>query len=209
MTLKVIKWRLKVFCWSCDGVPLKWNKKKLPSLQFVITDQMNPLSPLNSNDRSIPLNPESTTEGDHMVSWCHDVIVRNWWRSLVHGPVNIASLLIVIHAETYSSLPPLPNHASTFDKNTTTTLVVLLVHPSSLLESLFLFLLSASVVNCFFRKSYSWYFSTSKRMKYQSKQCKTFWLFCTVHTVDPFLPFFKKFSPRLSSFLDSIYLSRN
>ncbi len=27
VTLKIIKWRLKVFCWSCDGVPLKWNKK--------------------------------------------------------------------------------------------------------------------------------------------------------------------------------------
>ncbi len=52
---KVIKRRLQVFCWSCDGVPLKLNKKKLPSLQFVITDQMSPLSPLNSNDRSIPL----------------------------------------------------------------------------------------------------------------------------------------------------------
>ena len=24
VTLKVIKRRLKVFCWSCDGVPLKW-----------------------------------------------------------------------------------------------------------------------------------------------------------------------------------------
>ncbi len=26
-TLKVIKRRQQVFCWSCDGVPLKWNKK--------------------------------------------------------------------------------------------------------------------------------------------------------------------------------------
>ncbi len=25
VTLKVIKRRLKVLCWSCDGVPLKWN----------------------------------------------------------------------------------------------------------------------------------------------------------------------------------------
>ena len=31
------------------------NLKKLPSLQFVITDQMSLISPLNSNDRSIPL----------------------------------------------------------------------------------------------------------------------------------------------------------
>jgi hypothetical protein len=29
--------------------------KKLPSLQFVITEQISLLSPLNSNDRSIPL----------------------------------------------------------------------------------------------------------------------------------------------------------
>jgi hypothetical protein len=28
VTLKVIKRRLKVLCWSCDGVPLKWNLKK-------------------------------------------------------------------------------------------------------------------------------------------------------------------------------------
>jgi hypothetical protein len=27
VTLKVIKRRPKTFCWSCDGVPLKWNKK--------------------------------------------------------------------------------------------------------------------------------------------------------------------------------------
>ncbi len=54
VTLKVIKRHLKVFCWSCDGVPLKRNKK-LQSLQFVITDQMSLISPLNLNDRSIPL----------------------------------------------------------------------------------------------------------------------------------------------------------
>ncbi len=27
VTLEIIKRRLLVFCWSCDGVPLKWNKK--------------------------------------------------------------------------------------------------------------------------------------------------------------------------------------
>ncbi len=54
VTIKVIKRRLQVFWWSCDGVPLKLNNKKIPSLQFVITDQMSPLSPLNSNGRSIP-----------------------------------------------------------------------------------------------------------------------------------------------------------
>ncbi len=61
VTLKVIKRRLKVFCWSSDGVPLKWNKKKLPSLQFVITDQMSLLSPFNLNDRSIPLRRSQKT----------------------------------------------------------------------------------------------------------------------------------------------------
>jgi hypothetical protein len=30
-------------------------EKKLPSLQFASTDQISLLSPLNSNDRSIPL----------------------------------------------------------------------------------------------------------------------------------------------------------
>jgi hypothetical protein len=32
------------------------NLKKFPSLQFVIMDQISLLSPLSSNDRSIPLN---------------------------------------------------------------------------------------------------------------------------------------------------------
>jgi hypothetical protein len=36
--------------------------KKLPSLQFVITDQMSLISPLNSNDRSIPLNLALTSK---------------------------------------------------------------------------------------------------------------------------------------------------
>ena len=59
VTLKVIKRHLKVFCWSCDGVPLQWNKKKIPSLQFVIMDQISLLSPLSSNDRSIPLSKQT------------------------------------------------------------------------------------------------------------------------------------------------------
>ncbi len=54
VTLKAITRCQEIFCWCCDGVPLKWNKKKL-GLQFVITDQMSLLSPLNSYDRSIPL----------------------------------------------------------------------------------------------------------------------------------------------------------
>jgi hypothetical protein len=55
VTLEIIKRRPKVFCWSCDDDPLKWDKKKLPSLQFAITDRMSLLSPLNLNGRSIPL----------------------------------------------------------------------------------------------------------------------------------------------------------
>jgi hypothetical protein len=56
VTLEVIKRHPKVFCWSCDEDPLKWDKKNLPSIQFVITDRMSLLSPLSSNGRSIPLN---------------------------------------------------------------------------------------------------------------------------------------------------------
>jgi hypothetical protein len=37
------------------------NLKKFPSLQFVIMDQISLLSPLSSNDRSIPLK-KGTTE---------------------------------------------------------------------------------------------------------------------------------------------------
>ena len=58
VTLKVIKRHLLVFCWSCDVVPLKWNLKKLPSLQFVITNRLSLISHLNSNDRSIPLRKD-------------------------------------------------------------------------------------------------------------------------------------------------------
>ncbi len=60
VTLEIIKRRILVFCWSCDESPLKWNKKKLPSLQFVITNRLSLFSPLNSNDRSIPLTYEVT-----------------------------------------------------------------------------------------------------------------------------------------------------
>ncbi len=56
VTLVVIKRHPKVFCWSCDEDPLKWEEKKLRSFQFVITDRMSLLSPLSSNGRSIPLN---------------------------------------------------------------------------------------------------------------------------------------------------------
>ncbi len=56
VTLEIIKRRLLIFCWSYDESPLKWNKKILPSLQFVFTNLLSLLSPLNSNDRSIPLS---------------------------------------------------------------------------------------------------------------------------------------------------------
>ncbi len=59
VTLEVIKRHPKVFCWSCDEDSLKWEKKNLPSIQFVVTDRMSLLSPLSSNGRSIPLNDHS------------------------------------------------------------------------------------------------------------------------------------------------------
>ncbi len=37
--------------------PFKMKKKKLPSLQFVITNRLSLISHLNLNDRSIPLRP--------------------------------------------------------------------------------------------------------------------------------------------------------
>jgi hypothetical protein len=40
VTLEIIKRRLLVFCWSCDEIPLKWEEKKLPSLQFMKRDRM-------------------------------------------------------------------------------------------------------------------------------------------------------------------------
>ncbi len=56
VTLEIIKQCPKVFCWSCDEDPLKWDKKNLLSLQFVILERMSLLSPLCSNARSIPLS---------------------------------------------------------------------------------------------------------------------------------------------------------
>ncbi len=56
VTLEVIKRHLKVFCWSCDEGHLKLDKKNNRASQFIITDQMSLLSPLNSNGQSIPLN---------------------------------------------------------------------------------------------------------------------------------------------------------
>ncbi len=55
VTLEIIKRRPKVSCRSCDEDPLKWDKKNLPSLQFVLSERMSLLSPLSSNGRSIPL----------------------------------------------------------------------------------------------------------------------------------------------------------
>jgi hypothetical protein len=56
VTLEIIKRCPKVFCWSWDENPLKWDKKNLPSLQFVILEWMSLLSPLCSNARLIPLS---------------------------------------------------------------------------------------------------------------------------------------------------------
>jgi hypothetical protein len=40
------------------------NLKKFPSLQFVIMDQISLLSPLSSNDRSIPLRDQVPENAD-------------------------------------------------------------------------------------------------------------------------------------------------
>ncbi len=48
VTLKVIKRRLLVFCWSCDEGHLKWDKKKLPSLLVCNYGSPRLASPLNS-----------------------------------------------------------------------------------------------------------------------------------------------------------------
>ncbi len=46
-----------LFCWSCDELHLKWErKKKFPSLQFIKRDRMSLLSNLPPNGRSMPLS---------------------------------------------------------------------------------------------------------------------------------------------------------
>ncbi len=57
VTLKVIKRRLLVFCWSCDEIHLKWEEKKFPSLQFI--NRMSLLLTPPPNGRSMPLRPFS------------------------------------------------------------------------------------------------------------------------------------------------------
>ena len=52
--------------------------KKLPSLQFVITDQIRLLSPLNSNDRSIPLCWLNNVVGVYLVKVSLLLISRVW-----------------------------------------------------------------------------------------------------------------------------------
>ncbi len=69
VTLEVIKRHPKVFCWSCDEDPLKWDKKNLRSIQFVITERMNLYSPLSSNGRSIPLIRTKTTTDMCICRW--------------------------------------------------------------------------------------------------------------------------------------------
>ncbi len=56
VTLKVIKWRMLVFCWSCDKDPFKLYLKNHQSLQFVNTDQMSLLLTISANGRSKPLS---------------------------------------------------------------------------------------------------------------------------------------------------------
>ncbi len=55
VTLEIIKRRLLVFCWSCDEIPLKWEEKKFPSLQFMERDWMRLLLTPPGNGRSMPL----------------------------------------------------------------------------------------------------------------------------------------------------------
>ncbi len=57
-TFMVRSWfkrRLLVFCWSCDEIPLKWEEKKFPSLQFMNRDGMRLLLTLPGNGLSMPL----------------------------------------------------------------------------------------------------------------------------------------------------------
>jgi hypothetical protein len=55
VTLEIIKRLLLVFCWSCDKIPLKWEEKKFPSLQFMNRDRMRLLLTPLRNGRSMPL----------------------------------------------------------------------------------------------------------------------------------------------------------
>ncbi len=58
LTLEIIKRGLLVFCWSCDEIPLKWEKKHVRASSLWIGiewDYSWVLTPLR-NDRSMPLN---------------------------------------------------------------------------------------------------------------------------------------------------------
>ncbi len=64
---------------------MRW--KKLPSLQFVITDRMNLILPLNSNDLSIPLNTQKRAEVNTsqllMIFSCTRVSgSADWWTNM-------------------------------------------------------------------------------------------------------------------------------
>ncbi len=55
VTLEIIKRHLLVFCWSCDEIPLKWEEKKFPSLQFMNRNRIRLLLTLLRNGQSMPL----------------------------------------------------------------------------------------------------------------------------------------------------------
>jgi hypothetical protein len=55
VTLKAIKRRLLVFCWSCDESPLKWDKKNSRASSLPLRIECFILSTLPPNGRSMPL----------------------------------------------------------------------------------------------------------------------------------------------------------
>ncbi len=71
LILEIIKRGLLIFCWSCDEIPLKWEKKTFPSLQFMNRDRMRLLLTPLRNDRSMPLRPcvERINVNDEKTCW--------------------------------------------------------------------------------------------------------------------------------------------
>ncbi len=148
-------------------------------------------------DQGDQLNSKSTTEGDHMMSWCHGPqlreIPRAWTRK--HSITSKCNPWWALFLLVFST-----NLASTFDiKNddigcTSCSLLLLCSRP------FFLFLLSAAVVNCFFRKSYSLYFQLLREWNIKANSAKLFG--CSVQYIHgSFPPLLKIFSLRLSSSL--------
>ncbi len=93
VTLKVINRWLLVFCWSCDEGHLKWD---MPSLQFVITDRMSLILPLNSNDWSIPLRGQKSLGPLKMsLEMAHKVIVPQ--KKIMSHCDQLSTILILLH----------------------------------------------------------------------------------------------------------------